>query len=50
MGLDVEYVIARLDPAERRKVEEMAAELIAEERTLRDLHDPRRKPTAPAKE
>ncbi len=35
MALDVEDVIARLDPTERRKVEEMAAELIAEEMTLR---------------
>ena len=42
MGLDIEDVIARLDPAERRKVEEMAAEFIAEEMTLRELHKARR--------
>ncbi len=37
MAQDVEDVIAGLDPAERRKVEAMAAELIAEEMTLREL-------------
>ena len=37
MVLDVEDMIAALDPTERRKVEEMAAELIAEEMTLREL-------------
>jgi len=37
MALDVEEVIAGLDPAERRKVEEMAAGLIAGEITLRAL-------------
>ena len=42
MALDVEDVIAGLDPAERRKVEEMAAELIAEEMTLRELRKARR--------
>lgn len=36
MGLNVEAVIAALDPAERRKVEDLAAELIAEEMTLRE--------------
>ena len=41
MALNVEDVIARLDPAERRKVEEMAAELIAEEMTLRELRKAR---------
>ena len=41
MGLNVEDVIAELDPAERRKVEEMAAELIAEEMTLRELRKAR---------
>ena len=41
MGLNVEDVIAGLDPAERRKVEEMAAELIAEEMTLRELRKAR---------
>ncbi|MCY3981229.1 MAG: XRE family transcriptional regulator [Alphaproteobacteria bacterium] len=37
MALGVEDVIARLDPVERRKVDEMAAELIAEEMTLCEL-------------
>jgi len=41
MALDVEDVIAGLDAAERRKVEEMAAELIAEEMTLRELRQAR---------
>ena len=41
MGLNVEDVIAGLDPAERRKVEEMAAKLIAEEMTLRELRKAR---------
>ena len=42
MGLNVEDVIAELDPAERRQVEEMAAAFIAEEMTLR----PRRRQSA----
>ena len=37
MAVNVSDVIAGLDPARRRKVEERAAELIAEEMTLRDL-------------
>ncbi len=41
MVLDVEDVIAGLDPAERRKVEKMAAGLIAEEMTLRELRKAR---------
>ena len=41
MGLDVEDVIAGLDPAERRKVEEMAAEFIAEEMTPSELRKAR---------
>ena len=41
MGLDVEDVIAGLDPAERRKVEELAAEFISEEMTLRELRKAR---------
>ena len=41
MGLNVEDVIAGLDPAERRKVEEMAAEFISEEMTLRELRKAR---------
>ena len=41
MGLNVEDVIAGLDPAERRKVEELAAEFISEETTLRELRKAR---------
>ena len=41
MGLNVEDVIAGLDPSERRKVEELAAEFIAEEMTLRELRKAR---------
>ncbi|MDE0343441.1 MAG: helix-turn-helix transcriptional regulator [Deltaproteobacteria bacterium] len=36
MGLNVEDVIAGLDPAKHRKVEELAAEFISEEMTLCD--------------
>ena len=42
MGLNVDDVIAGLDPDERRKVEDLAAELIAEEMTLRELRKARR--------
>ena len=42
MGLNVEDVIAGLDPAERRKVEDLAAEFIAEEMTLRELRKARK--------
>ena len=42
MGLNVEDIIAGLDPARRRKVEEMAAELLAEEMTLRELRKARK--------
>ena len=42
MGLNVEDVIAELDPAERRQVEEMAAAFIGEEMTLRELRKARR--------
>ena len=35
MALDVEDVIAGLDPERRRRIEDRAAELIAEEMTLR---------------
>ena len=42
MGLNVEDVIAALDPDERRKVEELAAEFISEEMTLRELRKARR--------
>ena len=53
MALDVEDVIAGLDPAERRKVEDMAAEMIAEEMTLReailpDAHRQGRRAVRPA--
>ena len=41
MALDVEDVIAGLDPERRRKIEERAAELIAEEMTLRELRKAR---------
>ena len=41
MGLNVEDVIAGLDPAGRRKVEKLAAEFIAEEMTLRELRKAR---------
>ena len=41
MALNVEDVIAKLDPAERRKVEDLAVEFIAEEMTLRELRKAR---------
>ncbi len=41
MPLNVEEKIARLDPARRRKVEDRAAELIAEEMSLRQLRKAR---------
>ena len=41
MAVNANDVIAGLDPARRRKVEERAAELIAEEMTLRDLRKAR---------
>ena len=41
MALDVEDMIAALEPEEHRKVDEMAAGLIAEEMTLRDLRKAR---------
>ena len=41
MDLDVNDAIARLDPDTRRRVEERAAELIAEEMTLRELRKAR---------
>ena len=41
MDLDVDDVIAKLDPERRRKIEERAAELIAEEMTLRELRKAR---------
>ena len=42
MAVNIDDVIAKLDPALRREVEEMAAELIAEEMTLRELRKARR--------
>ena len=41
MPLDVDDIIAGLDPDRRRKIEERAAELIAEEMTLRELRKAR---------
>ena len=41
MDLDVNDLIAKLDPERRRKIEERAAELIAEEMTLRELRKAR---------
>ena len=41
MALDVEDVIAGLDPERRRRIEERAAELIAEKMTLRELRKAR---------
>ena len=41
MPVNVDDVIARLDPDTRRRVEERAAELIAEEMTLRELRKAR---------
>ena len=40
-AVNVNDVVAGLDPARRRKVEERAAELIAEEMTLRELRKAR---------
>ena len=37
MGVKIEDIIARLDPEQRREIEERGAELLAEERTRRDL-------------
>ena len=41
MTINVEERIAKLDPVQRQKVEERAAELIAEEMTLRELRKAR---------
>ncbi len=41
MALDVEDVIAGLNPDRRRRIEERAADLIAEEMTLRELRKAR---------
>lgn len=37
MSVNVNEVIRKLNPAERKKVEDRAAEIIAEEMSLRDL-------------
>ena len=41
MDLDVNDIIAKLDPERRRRIEERAAELVAEEMTLRQLRKAR---------
>ena len=41
MDVNVDDVIAKLDPERRRRIEERAAELIAEEMTLRELRKAR---------
>ena len=41
MDSDVNDIIAKLDPERRRRIEERAAELIAEEMTLRELRKAR---------
>ena len=43
MTIDIQEKIAKLDPPQRRKVEERAAELIAEEMTLRELRKARQR-------
>src|SRR5436305_11921908 len=42
MPVNVNEIIRKLSPAERRKVEDRAAEIIAEEMSLRDLRKARR--------
>ena len=42
MGINVEDMIGGIEPAERRKVEELAAKFISEEMTLRELRKARR--------
>ena len=42
MSVNVNDIIAKLDPERRRRIEERAAELIAEEMTLRELRKARR--------
>ncbi len=41
MDVNVDDMIAKLDPERRRRIEERAAELIAEEMTLRELRKAR---------
>jgi DNA-binding XRE family transcriptional regulator len=42
MSVNVNEVIRKLNPTERKKVEDRAAEIIAEEMTLRDLRKARK--------
>lgn len=42
MSMNVDEVIGKLSPAERKKVEDRAAEIIAEEMSLRDLRKARK--------
>ena len=42
MTVSLDEMMAALDPEERRKIEERAAELIAEEMTLRELRKARK--------
>jgi transcriptional regulator with XRE-family HTH domain len=42
MSVNVNEVIRKLNPAERKKVEERAAEIVAEEMSLRDLRKARK--------
>ena len=40
MSVNVKEVIRKLNPAERKKIEDRSAEIIAEEMSLRDLRKP----------
>jgi len=42
VSVNVNEVIRKLSPADRKKVEDRAAEIIAEEMTLRDLREARK--------
>ena len=42
MSVNVNEVIGKLNPAERKKVEDRAAEIVAEEMSLRDLRKARK--------
>ena len=42
MSVNVNEIIRKLNPAERKKVEDRAAEIIAEEMSLRDLRKARK--------
>jgi len=50
MSVNVDDVIRKLSPAGRKKVEDRVAEIIAEERTLRELREARKLTQAPAAE